>query len=110
MLAGCTHHAEPRWLVRALPGAYPEVVYFVPTEEKAIALTIDDGLDPEATVAAALKLLGFAPDPDAVLKDNLARAAALHGLDAEEEEEDEPDEVALAADASVKKKAVSDSV
>ena len=76
-------------------------------------LGFDDGLDPEATVAAALKLLGFAADPDAVLKDNLARAAALHGLDAEEEEEeeeDEPDEVAFAADSSVKKKAVSDSV
>ena len=74
-------------------------------------LGFDDGLAPEATVAAALKLLGFAPDPDAVLKDNLARAAALHGLDAEEDDEDEePDEVAFAADASVKKKAVSDSV
>ena len=52
-------------------------------------LGFDDGLDPEATVAAALKLLGFAPDPDAVLKDNLARAAALHGLAAEEDDEDE---------------------
>jgi peptidoglycan/xylan/chitin deacetylase (PgdA/CDA1 family) len=48
-LAGCTQQAEPRWLVRALPGTYPDVVYFVPTHEKAIALTIDDGLDPETT-------------------------------------------------------------
>ncbi len=46
---GCTHRAEPRWLVRALPGSYPEIVYFVPTEAKAIAITIDDGLDPETT-------------------------------------------------------------
>jgi len=43
------HQAEPRWLVRALPGEYPEIVYFVPTHEHAIALTIDDGLDPETT-------------------------------------------------------------
>ena len=49
VLAGCSQQAEPRWLVRALPGAYPDVVYFVPTDEKAIALTIDDGLDPETT-------------------------------------------------------------
>lgn len=48
-LLGCTHRAEPRWLIRALPGEYPDVVYFVPTEEKAIALTIDDGLDPVTT-------------------------------------------------------------
>lgn len=41
--------AEPRWLIRALPGSYPEIVYFVPTREPAIALTIDDGLDPETT-------------------------------------------------------------
>ena len=37
--------------MRALPGDYPDVVYFVPTEEKAIALTIDDGMDPETTPA-----------------------------------------------------------
>ena len=73
-------------------------------------LGFDDGLAPEATVAAALKLLGFAPDPDAVLKDNLARAAALHGLDAEEDDEDEEPDDVFAADASVKKKAVRDSV
>jgi peptidoglycan/xylan/chitin deacetylase (PgdA/CDA1 family) len=48
-LLGCTRQAEPRWLIRALPGEYPRVVYFVPTEEKAIALTIDDGLDAETT-------------------------------------------------------------
>lgn len=49
VLLGCSHQAEPRWLVRALPGDYPDVVYFVPTKEKAIALTIDDGVDPETT-------------------------------------------------------------
>ena len=55
------------------------------------------------------RLLGFAPDPGAVLKDNLARAAALHGLDAEGGGADEePDDEA--AGASVKKRAVSDSV
>ncbi|MGD8832081.1 MAG: polysaccharide deacetylase family protein [Pseudomonadales bacterium] len=48
---GCMHDAEPRWLVRALPGAYPEIVYFVPTHAHAVALTIDDGLDPETTPA-----------------------------------------------------------
>ena len=48
-LAGCSREAEPRWLVRALPGSYPDIVYFVPTDERAIALTIDDGLDPHTT-------------------------------------------------------------
>jgi peptidoglycan/xylan/chitin deacetylase (PgdA/CDA1 family) len=43
--------ADPQWLLRGLPGVYPEVVYFVPTDEPAIALTIDDGPDPETTPA-----------------------------------------------------------
>lgn len=47
----CTRHAEPRWLIRALPGSYPGVVYFVPTGLCAVALTIDDGPDPETTPA-----------------------------------------------------------
>jgi peptidoglycan/xylan/chitin deacetylase (PgdA/CDA1 family) len=51
IIAGCTRHAEPRWLVRALPGTYPDVVYFVPTSVPAVALTIDDGLDPDTTPA-----------------------------------------------------------
>jgi peptidoglycan/xylan/chitin deacetylase (PgdA/CDA1 family) len=50
-VTGCAHEAEPRWLVKALPGSYPEVVYFVPTEQPSIALTIDDGLDAETTPA-----------------------------------------------------------
>lgn len=49
LACGCMQQAEPRWLVRALPGGYPEIVYFVPTLERAIALTIDDGLDPQTT-------------------------------------------------------------
>ena len=48
-VSGCIREAEPRWLVEALPGSYPEVVYFVPTEQRAIALTIDDGLDADTT-------------------------------------------------------------
>ena len=48
-MAGCLQSAEPRWLVKALPGSYPAVVYFVPTDQQAIALTIDDGLDQETT-------------------------------------------------------------
>ncbi len=50
-LAACARHAEPRWLVRALPGSYPEIVYFVPTALCAIGLTIDDGPDPDTTPA-----------------------------------------------------------
>ena len=56
-LVGCSHQAEPRWLVRALPGDYPNVVYFVPTDEKAIALTIDDG-NSVAGESISLKSLG----------------------------------------------------
>ncbi|MEM1434734.1 MAG: chitin deacetylase family protein [Pseudomonadota bacterium] len=46
--SGCSG-LEPRWLLRSLPGSPPEVVYFIPTEQKLIALTIDDGPDPETT-------------------------------------------------------------
>ena len=49
MVLGCSHSAEPRWFIRSLPGDYPDVVYFVPTDERAIALTIDDGVDPVTT-------------------------------------------------------------
>ena len=49
--AGCTQQAEPRWLIRSLPGSYPEIVYFVPTDFQGIALTIDDGVDPKTTPA-----------------------------------------------------------
>ena len=50
LLSGCMR-AEPRWLLRMLPGEYPEVVYYVPTDVPAVALTIDDGPDPETTPA-----------------------------------------------------------
>jgi peptidoglycan/xylan/chitin deacetylase (PgdA/CDA1 family) len=49
LVAACTREAEPRWLLRALPGEYPEIVYFVPTTSPAVAMTIDDGLDAETT-------------------------------------------------------------
>ena len=47
----CTQHGEPRWLIRGLPGSYPEIVYFVPTDYHGVALTIDDGVDPDTTPA-----------------------------------------------------------
>jgi peptidoglycan/xylan/chitin deacetylase (PgdA/CDA1 family) len=49
--ACCMQQAEPRWLLRSLPGSYPEIVYFVPTDFPGIALTIDDGIDPKTTPA-----------------------------------------------------------
>ena len=49
LVCGCVRQAEPRWFVRSLPGEYPDVVYFVPTDSQALALTIDDGVDPETT-------------------------------------------------------------
>ncbi len=42
---------EQRWIARALSEISPEVLYFVDTERTAVALTIDDGPDPEATPA-----------------------------------------------------------
>jgi peptidoglycan/xylan/chitin deacetylase (PgdA/CDA1 family) len=55
LCAACTQ-MEPRWLLERLPGDYPDVVYFFPVDEPLVALTIDDGPDPEAT-AAVLDLL-----------------------------------------------------
>lgn len=49
-------HADPRLLLRLLPGAWPEVVYFVPTSAPVVALTIDDGPD-AATTPALLDVL-----------------------------------------------------
>jgi peptidoglycan/xylan/chitin deacetylase (PgdA/CDA1 family) len=51
LIVGCAKEAEPRWIIEALPGSYPEIVYFVPTEQRSIALTIDDGLDSQTTPA-----------------------------------------------------------
>jgi peptidoglycan/xylan/chitin deacetylase (PgdA/CDA1 family) len=40
---------EPRWLIDLLPGSPPDVTYYVNTDQRAIALTIDDGPDTETT-------------------------------------------------------------
>lgn len=48
LLAAC-QQTEPRWLLDRLPGSYPDVVYYVETKQPMVALTIDDGPDPEAT-------------------------------------------------------------
>ena len=55
LCVACTQ-LEPRWLLERLPGDYPDVVYFFPVAEPLVALTIDDGPDPEAT-AELLDLL-----------------------------------------------------
>ncbi len=39
----------PRLLARAAASLAPEVTYFFPTEERVVALTIDDGPDPDET-------------------------------------------------------------
>ncbi len=46
MLAAC---ASPMLLTRAAARVTPSVVWFFPTEEKLVALTIDDGPDPADT-------------------------------------------------------------
>lgn len=40
---------EPRWLIDLLPGSSPDVTYYVNTDQRVIALTIDDGPDAETT-------------------------------------------------------------
>ncbi|MBI4512707.1 MAG: polysaccharide deacetylase family protein [Gemmatimonadetes bacterium] len=40
---------QPHWLVAELAERSPEVLYFVETRERVVALTIDDGPDPETT-------------------------------------------------------------
>lgn len=40
---------SPRWFLRGLSRASPEVLYFVETDRPAVALTIDDGPDPTST-------------------------------------------------------------
>ncbi len=40
---------QPRWIVRRLNGHSPGVLYAVDTDSPVIALTIDDGPDPEST-------------------------------------------------------------
>jgi peptidoglycan/xylan/chitin deacetylase (PgdA/CDA1 family) len=78
LAVACGVHAEPRWLIRSLPGAYPEVVYFVPTDRRAIALTIDDGVDPQTTPAILDELRRHAATATFFLvSDSLAGHAAL---------------------------------
>ncbi len=49
----CTYwseaQAEPRWLIDVLPGSSPEVTYYINTNQRVIALTIDDGPDAQTT-------------------------------------------------------------
>ena len=47
---------RPHWIVATLARRSPQVVYFVETQERAVALTIDDGPDP-VTTARILDLL-----------------------------------------------------
>ena len=42
---------QPRWILNRLMARSPEVLYAVETEQKLIALTIDDGPDPHTTGA-----------------------------------------------------------
>ncbi len=49
ILAGGYLMLQPRWIVRRLNGHTPGVQYAWPTDSKVIALTIDDGPDPEST-------------------------------------------------------------
>lgn len=47
--AGLLILLQPRWLVRVVARLSPRVVFFVETTEPLLALTIDDGPDPEST-------------------------------------------------------------
>jgi peptidoglycan/xylan/chitin deacetylase (PgdA/CDA1 family) len=49
IVAGAPASADPRWLFAALAKWSPGVVYFVSTEKPWVALTFDDGPDPETT-------------------------------------------------------------
>lgn len=49
LAAGLVLLYQPRWLVAALAARSPEVLYFVETDRPVVALTIDDGPDPETT-------------------------------------------------------------
>jgi peptidoglycan/xylan/chitin deacetylase (PgdA/CDA1 family) len=53
LLAALWYVASHRdaWLLAALPGDFPEVVYFFPTDRPLVALTIDDAPDPRTTPA-----------------------------------------------------------
>lgn len=55
--AGIVLFYQPRWLVARLAHRSPQVVYFVETADSVVALTIDDGPDPETT-PVILEVLG----------------------------------------------------
>ena len=40
---------SPRWLLRSVARRFPGALFLVETKQKAVALTIDDGPDPETT-------------------------------------------------------------
>ncbi|UCC83937.1 MAG: polysaccharide deacetylase family protein [Gemmatimonadota bacterium] len=40
---------QPRWLVRGIAPRSPAVLYYIDTSEPVVALTIDDGPDPQTT-------------------------------------------------------------
>ena len=75
--SGC-QHAEPRWLIDRFPGEYPEVVYYFPTTEPLVAMTIDDG--PDGAITGDLLDVLQAHDAKAtffVLTDNIPGNEAL---------------------------------
>jgi peptidoglycan/xylan/chitin deacetylase (PgdA/CDA1 family) len=49
LLIGYLLMLQPRWILNRLMARSPEVLYAVDTEFKLIALTIDDGPDPQST-------------------------------------------------------------
>lgn len=57
--AGALIIGQPRGLVAILARRSPEVVYFVETAEPVVALTIDDGPDPETTPLVLQILAAF---------------------------------------------------
>jgi peptidoglycan-N-acetylglucosamine deacetylase len=49
LAAGAVLWSVPRWLLEGLARRYPGCLYQVPTRQRLIALTIDDGPDPAST-------------------------------------------------------------
>jgi peptidoglycan/xylan/chitin deacetylase (PgdA/CDA1 family) len=60
---GLTLLSQPHWILRIIQAIGPEVVYFVETTQPRVALTLDDGPDPQTT-----------PRILEVLRENQARA------------------------------------
>lgn len=53
----CIIMLHPRWAIRGINKAYPDVWFFTPTKKKVIALTIDDAVLDVDTCEAYLDLL-----------------------------------------------------